>query len=50
MLDYMLWVFAGVMTLATIYFARRGAVGHGATDEINVAAAEKSIAHSKGTC
>lgn len=44
MLDYMLWVFAGVMTLATIYFARRGAVGHGATDEINVAAAEKSIA------
>jgi DNA recombination protein RmuC len=44
MLDYMLWVFAGVMTLATIYFARRGAVGHGVTDEINVAAAEKSLA------
>ncbi|WP_443629720.1 DNA recombination protein RmuC [Candidatus Njordibacter sp. Uisw_056] len=44
MLDYMLWVFAGVMTLATIYFARRGAVGYGATDEINVAAAEKSLA------
>ena len=44
MLDYMLWVFAGVMTLATIYFARRGAVGHGATDDIKVAAAEKSLA------
>ena len=43
MLDYMLWVFAGVMTLATIYFARRGAVGHGATDDIKVAAAEKSL-------
>tara|TARA_B100000795_G_scaffold37255_1_gene24557 strand:- start:926 stop:2299 length:1374 start_codon:yes stop_codon:yes gene_type:complete len=40
----MLWVFAGVMTLATIYFARRGAVGHGATDDIKVAAAEKSLA------
>lgn len=44
MLDYMLWVFAGVMTLATIYFARRGAVGDGATDDIKVAAAEKSLA------
>jgi len=44
MLDYMLWVFAGVMTLATIYFARRGGVGHGATDDIKVAAAEKSLA------
>ena len=44
MLDYMLWAFTGVMTLATIYFARRGAVGHGATDDIKVAAAEKSLA------
>ena len=44
MLDYMLWAFTGVMTLATIYFARRGAVGHGATDGIKVAAAEKALA------
>ena len=44
MLDYMLWAFTGVMTLATIYFARRGAVGDGATDDIKVAAAEKSLA------
>ena len=47
MLDYMLWAFAGVMTLATIYFARRGAVGHGIADELSndekEAAAEKFL-------
>jgi|TARA_B110000090_G_scaffold127809_1_gene141287 DNA recombination protein RmuC len=47
MLDYMLWAFAGVMTLATIYFARRRGVGDDVANELSSglkeAAAEKSL-------
>ncbi|MGY8840530.1 DNA recombination protein RmuC [Candidatus Njordibacter sp. Uisw_039] len=47
MLDYMLWAFAGVMTLATIYFASRRGVGDNVANELNSglkeAAAEKSL-------
>jgi DNA recombination protein RmuC len=47
MLDYMLWAFAGAMTLATIYFARRRGVDDTTTselsDDLKAAAAEKSL-------
>ena len=35
MLDYMLWAFAGAMTLCTIYFASRGAAGRSVPDQVN---------------
>lgn len=47
MLDYMLWAFAGAMTLATIYFALRRGVDDTTTselsDDLKAAAAEKSL-------
>ena len=48
MLDYMLWAFAGLMTLATIYFARRRGVNDTnlgeLTRDVQAQAAEQSLA------
>jgi DNA recombination protein RmuC len=48
MLDYMLWAFAGLMTLATIYFARRRGVNDTNLGElprdVQAQAAEQSLA------